>query len=143
MDGKRYLQYFPHDEIRDSQTHAIELALSAYSSGKRFVILEAGTGVGKSAIGLTLARFLNVGQTSNDDYKLGSWFVTTQKILQDQYEYDFGGSSGKMKSIKSATNYKCGFHKRNTCSQSQQLLRTEDKSTRFFKACTFNCNYNI
>ena len=54
--GKSYLKHFPHDEIRDSQVTAIDAALSAYNAGKRFVIIEAGTGVGKSAIGLTIAR---------------------------------------------------------------------------------------
>ena len=139
--GKSYLKHFPHDEIREPQVTAIDAALSAYKSGKRFVIIEAGTGVGKSAIGLTIARELNDAYVYSEDYAQGSWFVTTQKILQDQYITDYGPPSGKLRSIKSSTNYTCGFHKKNTCAQSQQLLRTEDKSTKFFKKCTFNCNY--
>ena len=139
--GKSYLKHFPHDEIRDSQVTAIDAALSAYNAGKRFVIIEAGTGVGKSAIGLTIARELNEKYVHSDDYDRGSWFVTTQKILQDQYVTDYGPPSGKIRSIKSSTNYTCSFHKRNTCAQSQQLLRAEDKGSRFFKSCTFNCKY--
>ena len=141
MSGKSYLRHFPHDEIRDAQVQAIDAALDAYSSGKRFVIIEAGTGVGKSAIGLTIARDLNDKYMPNDDYDRGAWFVTTQKILQDQYVTDYGPPSGKLRSIKSSTNYTCGFHKRNTCAQSQQLLKAEDRSSRFFKTCTFNCKY--
>jgi len=139
--GKSYLKHFPHDEIRGPQVEAIDAALSAYKSGKRFVIIEAGTGVGKSAIGLTIARELNDHYRHSEDYGRGTWFVTTQKILQDQYITDYGPPGGKLRSIKSSTNYTCGFHKRNTCAQSQQLLKAEDKSTKFFKACTFNCRY--
>ncbi|MDB4337541.1 ATP-dependent DNA helicase [bacterium] len=140
MNGN-YQRHFPHSQIRESQKHAIEKILEAYDNGKRFVILEAGTGVGKSAIGLTVARHLNAGTAASEKYEAGSWFVTTQKILQEQYVKDFGKPTGEMCSIKSSTNYMCSFHKKNTCSQSQQLLRTEDKSSRFFKACTFKCNY--
>jgi len=141
MSGKEYLKHFPHEEIRDAQVYAIEEALAAYDSGKRFVIIEAGTGVGKSAIGLTIARALDEKYATNDDYDRGSWFVTTQKILQDQYVNDYGPPAGKLRSIKSSTNYTCSFHRKNTCAQSQQLLKAEDKSTKFFKTCTFNCRY--
>lgn len=139
--GNDYLQYFPYKEPRDEQIQAIDASLAAFKSGKRFVILEAGTGVGKSAIGLTLGRKISEGVAKTEEFDPGSWFVTTQKILQDQYVSDFGSAAGGMKSIKSSTNYMCGFHKRNTCSQSQQLLRTADRDSRFFKACTFKCNY--
>ena len=91
--GKSYLKHFPHDEIREPQVTAIDAALSAYKSGKRFVIIEAGTGVGKSAIGLTIARELNDEYIYSEDYAQGSWFVTTQKILQDQYITDYGPPS--------------------------------------------------
>ena len=140
MSGN-YEKYFPHESVRESQDYAIKKILEAYSEGKRFVILEAGTGVGKSAIGLTVARYLNSTVPLTEAYEAGAWFVTTQKILQEQYVSDFGGTKGGMKSIKSSTNYTCSFHKKNTCSQSQQLLRTADRDSRFFKACTFSCKY--
>ena len=49
MNGN-YQRHFPHSQIRESQKHAIEKILEAYDNGKRFVILEAGTGVGLSLI---------------------------------------------------------------------------------------------
>ena len=67
--------------------------------------------------------------------------MTTQKILQEQYIKDFGEPAGQMKSIKSSSNYGCRFHKGNTCAESRQLLRTEDRGTKFFKTCTMNCVY--
>ena len=57
-------------------------SFSFINQNKRFVILEAGTGVGKSAIGLTVARYMNMNHTFSDDYSPGAYFLTTQKILQ-------------------------------------------------------------
>ena len=40
-----YVGHFPFGEVREPQQRAIEFALEAYKSGKRFVVIEAGTGV--------------------------------------------------------------------------------------------------
>lgn len=89
---KNYSKFFPYKSIRGAQTEAIDFALKAFlDEGKRFVVLEAGTGVGKSAIGLTVARYLNYNLPFLvDGYVDGSYFLTTQKILQEQYMKDFG-----------------------------------------------------
>ncbi len=98
-----YQKFFPYNTPRESQDRAIQFAIDAFNEGKRFVVIEAGTGVGKSAIGLTISRCIN-----NDNKPLpegvnrGSWYVTTQKVLQDQYIKDFGKLG--MRTIKSATN---------------------------------------
>lgn len=139
-------KYFPYEEQREQQTFAIKKAIDAFiNEDKRFVILEAGTGVGKSAIGLTVARYLNKNLITDPDGGIGggSYFLTTQKILQTQYEKDFGGKNGDMCSLYSASNYKCGYHKKNDCKTSQQLLRTEKKGTSFFKHCMTSCAYKM
>ena len=131
---------FPYKSIRDQQLQAIEFALnSVKNEGKKFVVIEAGTGVGKSAIGLTVARLL--AEEDSEKYSTGAYFLTTQKILQEQYVKDFGGFSGPMKSIKSSSNYSCNFNKGTSCGESQRALKTADKKSRFFKACAFNCVY--
>ena len=61
-----YAGHFPFGEIREPQQQAIDFALEAYESGKRFVVLEAGTGVGKSAIGLTIARYLTANHSESE-----------------------------------------------------------------------------
>ena len=102
MSDFEYSNFFPYSEIREQQKNAIDFAIDAFvKQNKRFVVIEAGTGVGKSAIGLTLARYLNKHALFSDDYTPGSYFLTTQKILQDQYLRDFGKPSGCMLSIKS------------------------------------------
>ncbi len=138
---KEYQKFFPYDEIRDSQKQAIEFALNSFiDENKRFVIVEAGTGVGKSAIGYTVAKYLNSRVLKQEDsYEKGAYFLTTQKILQEQYIKDFG-SCGMM-SVKSSSNYTCDYNSKNTCAESQRLLKVTDKKSRFFKKCTFECNY--
>lgn len=133
-----YIEKFPYDSIRDQQKTAIDFALKTLiTENKKFCVIEAGTGVGKSAIGLTVARIVSDRIAESDSISSGSYFLTTQKILQDQYENDFK----EMVSLKSSTNYKCSYHKKNTCSESQSLLRTEEKGTRFFNSCAFDCVY--
>ena len=137
-----YDKLFPYDHVRDSQRSAIDAALAAFNSGKRFVIIEGGTGVGKSAIGVTVGRYLDSTlKIPSTGYGRGSYFVTTQKLLQDQYISDFGMTNGVMSSIKSSTNYQCKFHKSSSCSESQTALRTAPRDSNFFRTCTKSCRY--
>ena len=136
--------YFPHKTPRDSQEKAIEFAIdSIINKKKKFVIIEAGTGVGKSAIGLTVARSIENVLEESDEYDPGTYFLTTQKILQEQYVNDFGGSKGLMTSIKSSSNYQCKFMKQNNCGESMRALRTTHKHSTFYKACIFGCVYKV
>ena len=106
-----YEKHFPYKEIRPSQKEAIEFALeSLVNNKKRFVLIEAGTGVGKSAVGYTVAQTVLDKLRSpkeGDGISPGSYYVTTQKILQDQYIRDFGDRG--MCSIKSSSNYSCTY----------------------------------
>ena len=78
-------KHFPYAEIREQQSLAILYALRNFiQHDKRFVIIEAGTGVGKSAIGLTVGKYLNENMRASGDFDTASWYLTTQKILQAQ-----------------------------------------------------------
>tara|TARA_B100000700_G_scaffold201049_1_gene221197 strand:- start:1032 stop:2645 length:1614 start_codon:yes stop_codon:yes gene_type:complete len=133
---------FPYETPREEQVKAIKFGLKTFlEDDKKFCIVEAGTGVGKSAVGVTLARVLNEMLPEDEAFGKGSYFLTTQKVLQEQYEEDFGNPKGKMCSVYSSKNYQCEYHKSNDCRTSQQMLRTEDKSSRFFKKCTVDCLY--
>jgi len=144
MTNKDYINYFPYDKPRKEQIKAIEFGIETFlNSDKRFCIIEAGTGVGKSAIGLTLSKYLVDKLSQNEDFGRGSYFLTTQKILQKQYERDFGGSRGDMKSVYSSTNYKCKYYPRNDCRTTLEMMRSMDKSENpgLFKCCGGGCNY--
>jgi Rad3-related DNA helicase len=134
-----YTGHFPFDEIREPQKRAIEFAIEAYASGKRFVVCEAGTGVGKSAIGLTIARWVTANSTKSEEYSPGAYFLTTQKLLQEQYVKDFGNT---MRQVMSSTNYQCKFHKNQNCGESLRQLKAEkDNTSKFARTCSFNCTY--
>lgn len=89
-------QHFPLDEFRPGQKECIEAILTAFNNGKRFVILEAPTGSGKSVIGMTVAKFFEK-----------AYYLTIQKILQDQLTKDFTNDS--VKSLKGRNAYKCNY----------------------------------
>lgn len=90
------LPHFPRDaEPRPAQIQllqALEEAI-ADAEGPRVFLLEAPPGVGKSHVALTLARW------SGDAYLL-----TSQKLLQDQYEREFGEA---LQLVKGRENYLC------------------------------------
>lgn len=141
-------QFFPYDTIRPQQTKAINFILNSFfESKKRFCICELGTGLGKSAIAVTVAKYIaaNVLQIQSDDSSFGSYILTTQKILQDQYTNDFGSKKKNLlRSIKSSSNYMCTFHKQQNCGESRRMLSTLSKQlsgTDYFNHCRSRCPY--
>ena len=102
-----WISHFPMTHPRPRQEEAINFILNSFAEGKRFVLAELPTGVGKSAIGVTVARYLNATLPPDTTglFSAGAWFVTTQKILQDQYLRDFERLG--MRSVKSSSNYTC------------------------------------
>jgi ATP-dependent DNA helicase DinG len=134
-----WLHLFPMTTPRPEQVKVINHVLNEFVNGdKKFAVLECGTGTGKSAIGVTIARFLNERFPATPDFKPGAYFLTTQKVLQEQYVSDFGRT---MRSLKSSSNYSCNFYPKQSCEESRKSLKVEPKGSKFFNACTFNCKY--
>lgn len=96
-------KHFPFDEVRPLQEQAIDFVLNAITNGEDTIILDLGTGVGKSAIAKTIATYFSM------ELKDASYFLTTQKILQQQYINDFGGNNAyqHMQSVFASSNYEC------------------------------------
>ncbi len=149
-----YDGFFPFSKVRNEQRQAIEFALDAYlEKRKRFVILEMGTGCGKSATGITIARYLAANprlDLMNPDDALnaaGAYALTTQKVLQEQYVNDFGpGRKNLLCSIKSSSNFTCNFYKDQNCGESRRILSKLGKQlvgTDFWKCCQQQCPYKI
>jgi ATP-dependent DNA helicase DinG len=141
IDTNDWIQYFPHAEPREQQVHAINKILNEFISGKKYFALEAGTGVGKSAIAITVARYMSNHDTAHDEdhYVKGAFFATTQKLLQDQYENDF--SNLGMKSIKSSKNYTCKYKKFQTCAEGTAEVKMQQKGSKYWNVCALNCRY--
>lgn len=133
---------FPFDEPREQQVKAITSGIDALiNSDKRFFVLEAGTGVGKSAIGLTIAANASKSMMREEGFAPGAYYLTTQKILQQQYVDDFGRTQHAMRDLKSSSNYTCSHHGNVSCGESMRALKVADKSSAFFQSCIRNCVY--
>jgi ATP-dependent DNA helicase DinG len=83
---------FPYARYRPGQREALQAARLAFGRGKRFVVIEAPTGAGKSAIAVTLGREAD-----------SAFVLTAQKLLQDQYLRDFPD----LALMKGRANYQC------------------------------------
>ena len=90
--GVSILDSFPERfRPRDIQTDVLKKIEESLKSYKK-IIISAPTGVGKSPIGMTVARHLG-----------SSFVVTASKQLQDQYSKEYP----TIKPIKGQTNYPC------------------------------------
>ena len=85
----------PKYNPRNSQIKLINQINFAIGEGYKNIILEAGTGIGKSAIATTLANMYE-----------DSYILTMTKQLQEQYLDDFGDM---LVEIKGRGNYKCNY----------------------------------
>lgn len=85
------IENFPFKEARHNQLELISEILNALETDKKYVILEAGTGTGKSAIAATLGQILQP-----------SYILTMTKQLQRQYADEFGYAQ-----VKGRNNFSC------------------------------------
>ena len=130
---------FPYNSPRDQQTNSINNVLEEFKKGKKYAIIDCGTGVGKSAIGLTIADHINKNSTSYPGvYTDGAYFLTTQKVLQDQYEKDF--SKNGLISLYSSSNYTCSVDKKASCKDIQTGLRAKSLPKKY-DCCGYKCVY--
>lgn len=133
-----YEHFFPFRKPRDEQRQAIEFALNSFLEGKKNVIIQAPTGVGKSGIAVTVAKALDT--LINSDEKVGSYVLTTQKVLQDQYIEDFARCG--VASIKSASSYTCGRRPDQSCGETRRLLKVlRENCGKDIIGCKHECVY--
>lgn len=85
-------QYPPRPE----QERIINEIIDAIDMGFKNIIIEAGTGTGKSAIATTIANYVG-----------DSYILTMTKQLQNQYLADF---NYMLAEIKGTSNYSCNLH---------------------------------
>lgn len=87
--------YFPFKTIRPSQIRALETIEKAVADGKRCIVIEAPTGVGKSGIAEAVAEWAASGEPMGPvhDTMPGAYILSTQKSLTEQYMKDFGAGA--------------------------------------------------
>src|SRR5260370_3599799 len=88
------LPFFPFPQtIRRAQVEILEKIEEAHHRGKRFVLVEAPTGAGKSPVAVAVAR------------ALGGYILTPQKMHTQQYVDDF--SHLDLMELRGRSNYTC------------------------------------
>lgn len=145
-----WIRLFPLDKPRVGQIDVINQTLNAFVNNDiQNMVLDLPTGQGKSAIAVTIARYIseqNKFKFGDDQSEIGAYVLTTQKILQQQYIRDFEiESRGGMLELKSSTNYACGYDARQSCGESKRALLALGKNangTNWKKHCSNHCVYN-
>ena len=128
-----WIKYFPLKTPRPEQIKSINFILDKFNSGKKFVILEAPLGIGKSAIAVTISNYLHEKLAQNVK---ASYIMTTQKILQEQYVRDFP----YIANITAKKNYQCANRVVGiTCDMGLTMAKVLSKNT--FKQYYSECCY--
>jgi ATP-dependent DNA helicase DinG len=92
LTTKDFIKNFPFISQRDNQTKVLNEICEAFNSGYKYIILEAPTGFGKSAVAVSVAKTLG-----------SSYICTSTKDLQTQYARDFSF----IKVAKGKSNFPC------------------------------------
>ena len=141
-----WLKFFPFKSVRKEQEIAIDFALNSYLEGKKCVLAELPTGCGKAAIGITVARYMQAQFELGKITLGGTYILTTQKVLQEQYMNDFGNDKGQLKLLKSSGSYTCQFFDDNnvksvSCKEIQRLLDAKSPIGIIYKDCACQCRF--
>jgi ATP-dependent DNA helicase DinG len=105
--------YFVLDVPRPRQLKALDFIQKKISEGYKDIVIPAPTGSGKSAIGLTTARWYSQSfESSSNTVGRGAYYLVTQKLLQDQLEKDNPLYQNGCHTVllKGADEYTCQFH---------------------------------
>lgn len=135
-----WIKHFPYSQPREIQEEIISTVINKFKDGNKYAVIECGTGVGKSAIGFTIAKYLSNNADIESDLQQGTYFLTTQKILQEQYNKDF--KSKGLKSLSSSSNYVCDVDKKASCKEIQTALKSGSLQKKY-DCCGYKCKYKI
>ena len=105
------VNHFPFPTIRDAQIRALAAITESAQGGKKFTLIEAPTGVGKSGIAIAAASWAKTRPASHElgsKVQAGAYILSTQKTLTKQYLGDFAKNG--LLELKGRANYYCATH---------------------------------
>lgn len=126
----KLLDYFPFETFRKGQEQSINAILNAFDNDYKYVILDAGTGSGKSAVARTVIDYLNINNGFN------AYLLSSTKMLQNQYydesvlfnKFNIGYQIGKGRG-----NFHCKWNN-NNCDEGECKITTDTQ---------FRCKYGL
>jgi len=105
--------YFPLKlKPRKQQIDALNFCKKSINNGKKYILLNAPTGSGKSYFNIMFINWYKNFINSEAKFDI----LTNSKILQDQYTKDFDF----IKDLKGMSNYRCFEHNTN-CSEGKEI----------------------
>jgi ATP-dependent DNA helicase DinG len=99
--------HFPFAEVRPAQEMGFKAVEEAYATNKKFIIIEAPTGAGKSGIAMAAASHAKT-QPAPVGFESGAYILSPQKSLTAQYMGDFEKMG--LTELKGRSNYTCTEH---------------------------------
>ena len=136
-------EFFPLPTPRSDQVKILDEAVVSVLKGTKYIVLQAGTGVGKSAIAVCLSRWMAANFPLELEQCQGGAIVTSQKTLQDQYINDF---SIVASDLRSSANYECKWTEGVTCAEAGRIYRaTQHWPCKATKECDqgLTCPYKL
>ena len=114
INDKLTIHYPLNLNPRKEQLDILKFAADSINNEKKFVLLNAPTGVGKSYMVIMFINYYLNNINSNAKFDI----LTNSKILQDQYLKDYPF----IKNLKGKSNYPCDVHDTN-CEEGMELCR--------------------
>lgn len=130
MKNDTLLEYFPFESFREGQRESINKIINAFEKGYKYVILDAGTGSGKSAVARTVVDYFKM----NGDFD--AYILSSTKMLQNQYYEEsllYNKFNIDYRVGKGRGNFECKLNYDN-CSKGECRITT-DKG--------FKCKYGL
>lgn len=97
-------EFFPKDLMREKQAKALNFVQRAIELEYKHIAITLPTGIGKSPAGIAICAW---APTTPLHGRPGGYYLTAQKLLQDQLEGDFVTPPYQCVSLKSAVDYTC------------------------------------
>lgn len=124
--------FFPLKAPRPEQVTALDEICSSVEQGKRLLVAELGTGVGKSAVAVCMSRWLAAKEVAPLGFSKGAVVLTSQKVLQDQYVKDFP----EARDLRSAQNFQCNGPLGGTCGETWRVRKAVGQAHAATLKCT-------
>lgn len=119
MPKQDWREHFPLSVPRPDQARALDWICEQIEAGHRRVVCELGTGIGKSAIAVTMGAWLEERERGVGEFARGVTVLTSQKVLQDQYVRDFKHA----RDLRAAANFKCHGPVNGTCGETSRVRK--------------------
>lgn len=112
IDGKVDIHFPMEMKPRDQQIDLIQKCKNTINTGKKYILVNAPTGSGKSYFAVMFSNWYK--NFINENAKVD--IITNSKLLQDQYQNSFN----YIKVLKGQTNYTCDKHSC-TCQEGKEM----------------------